>query len=607
MSDRVAHWLRPNAACRVPRRVISLDSEAVLDYDGNRQAQHFRLAVAAFDRLGPDGQQIAETAWGDFDAPADLWAWVAGCTDRSQRTVVFAHNLSYDLRLTGALEQLPELGYELRQATVSDHSCWAYFSGGDRSLYLVDSLSFLPAPLERIAGALGRRLKALPDPEAPVEAWRARCRSDVRVLREAVLWLCRAIYEHDLGDFRTTGAAQASAAFRHRFLRRHSVLVHAQPQVTALEREACWAGRAEVWRHGSLPGPLYEYDYRSAYAHIGLQELLPVRLRGRFYPPSLDLYEQLRRRFACLVEVEVETELPTLPASHEGRIVWPVGRFRTTVWDTELELARRHGAKVEVHGLACYVRARVLQEWAAWVLAGIEGEHLGATPLGRLLLKHWSRALVGRFGLRYPLLERLGELPFSDVRLYPVFDQVEGRNYSELQIGRLVYEQTERVEAPSATPFLMGAVMAHCRVRLWEAAEWAGFANVASIDTDGLIVNAAGRRGIELALAAGRLDGLRLKATWKRATLRGPRNLELDNERRIAGLPRSSSEISPGRYRGEVWESLPAALRRRRGSTVLVYERGFTVSEHDPRRIHLADGLTAPIELGPDQPQLLTS
>lgn len=600
MSDhyRVAHWLRPNHAARMPRRVVTLDSEAYRSFNGAKEEQSFRLAVVAFDQLDAECAPTKETEWFSTEVTTELWEWIAGKTNTQHRTVVFAHQLSYDLRLTQALKHLPELGFRVKQMAISDYGCWCFMRDGSRSIYLIDSLSHIPKPLSVVADRLQRKYIELPDDDADNDAWYARCHSDVKILRESVLELLRLYRVHDLGDFRATGAAQSSAAFRHRFLQPKSLLIHADTQALEVERRACWAGRAEIWQHGEVEGPLYEYDFQAAYAHIARDTSLPSRLVGEFFPSNIVIERELGLRYALLCEVDVTTDAPTLAAESDGRIIWPIGSFRTVAWDTEISNARKHGAKVDVLRCYAYERQPLLREWAKWIIASLNGGELGATPLGKIVAKEWSRSLIGRFGLRYPLLDFQGTVTTSDLLLQPVHDIIENRTYMQLQIGQELYEQTERIESPNSAPQIMGYIMAQSRVWLWDAMEAAGFETICSVDTDGLIVTQAGAdRLFEYAQGVAPAP-LRLKGQYRRADFRGPRNLDLDDERRVNGVPRKAEKIRDGVYKGEVWESLPTSLRRRNPSTLLVHERVFSVSDVDPRRLHLPHGRTGAHHLG---------
>lgn len=595
MSDsrRVAHWLRPNHAARMPRRVVTLDSEAYRNFNGIREEQTFRLAVASFDVLDADCAQTKETAWYSTETTGDLWDWIVSKTNTQHRTVVFAHQLSYDLRLTQALQHLPEHGFKVKQMAISDYGCWVFLRDGTRSIYLIDSLSHIPKPLSVIAEHMQLPYMSLPTEEAHNDEWYKRCYRDVQVLRESNLELLRLYRTHDLGDFRATGAAQGSAAFRHRFLEPKALLIHADTQALETERRACWAGRAEIWRHGEFKEQLTEYDFQAAYAHIALSTELPSRLVGEFFPQDIETENALSSKYALLCDVEVSTAMPTLPTEIDGRILWATGRFRTTAWDVEIANARKHGATINVLRCYGYERKPLLAKWAQWIIDSINGLELGASPLGKIIAKDWSRSLIGRFGLRYPLLDFQGTIPTSDLLLQPVHDMIEDRSYMQLQIGHELYEQTERIESPNSSPQIMGYIMAVSRVWLWDAMIAAGIDNIYSVDTDGLIVNAKGAENLFVYAHSRAPAPLRVKGRYVRATFRGPRNLDLDDDRRVNGVPRRAAKNVDGTYTGEVWESLPTAMRRRNASTLLVHERTFAVADFDPRRLHLPDGLTA--------------
>ncbi len=599
MSERVAHWLRPNAASRVPRRLVVLDSEARRSLRGQVERHDFRLACASFDRLGPDGRPQGGPELVDLETRDEVWPWVVSKTATAHRTVLFAHNLSYDLRLTAGLEALPELGWRCQGLALTASSFWARFTDGRRALWLCDSFSWLPAPLEKIAAAQGRRKRRLPPDDGPPERWLARCRDDVAVLRLAMLGLIAWVHDDELGDWRLTGPAQATACWRHRFLDQRSILVHDNPDALAAERRAAWSGRVEVWRHGRISEPVTEYDFGSAYARLAQRLDLPARLLGAHTPLPLDRLRRVMDVHDVLAEVVIETETPTVPAESGGRIVWPVGRFRTTLWGCELQLALDEGARVEVGRLWLYQRAPVLRRWADWLLAGLDGEPPGDDPIRWLVLKEWSRALVGRLGLRYAELEHLGDDTTSKVELYPVRDGDTGSDTTMLQLGRQLFEQRGQRESRSSTPALMGAIMAAARVQLWAAMRTAGLDSLLYVDTDGLLVDADGAARLDAALDRGQLPGLRPKAVWRSADLRAPRNLDLGETRRVSGVPRRAERLGPGKYRGEVWQSLPAALRRRQPSQVTVTERTFRLSERDPRRRHLPGGATEALRVGP--------
>lgn len=598
MQDRKTHWLRQNAAARIPRRVVCFDTEAHLDRSIQRAEHSFRLASLTFDILDLDAQPAEPTQRLDFGTPRALWGYIASFTSPKHRTVAFAHNLSYDLRLTNGLGLLPEFGFECKAIALNTYSCWAQFSDGKRTLWLCDSLSFVPVALEKIGELTKTQKPPLPKDEDPDELWLERCRADVEITREAILRVLQFLRRDDLGDFRLTGAAQATAAFRHRFLRPKSLLVHDDDEALDAERRAAWAGRAEVWTHGQTSATVYEYDYEYAYTRLAYDLEVPTKLLASHSGIPWARLERVMDKYAVIADCVIRTEMPLVPTTYGGRIIWPVGTFRTTLWDHELRLLQRHGYAAEITKYWFYKRGPLLREWAEWMMGKLNQDASQLDPVVRLMLKDWSRALIGRFGLRYSSMDLIANLERNDVCQRGVWNADDGCEETHLQLGRQLFQQGERVESPNSTPMVMSAIMSASRVRLWDAMQVAGLENIFYVDTDGVIVGRAGSRRLDDAINQGSLPGMRRKAAYSGGSFRAPRNIDLGEQRRVSGAPRKAERLAAGVYRGEIWESLPAALRLRHIGKVFVHERTFNVSDNDPRRLHLPDGRTAAIELG---------
>jgi len=62
------------------------------------------------DAFAADVLETIET-----DDSAELWRWVSERTKSDRRTMAFAHNLGYDLRVTGGLQHPPALGLACRR------------------------------------------------------------------------------------------------------------------------------------------------------------------------------------------------------------------------------------------------------------------------------------------------------------------------------------------------------------------------------------------------------------------------------------------------------------------------------------------------------------
>ena len=588
-----AHYVRHNLTTRIPRNWICFDTEAQANKVGRNELQTFRLACAIYDSRRHDRDTWRERQSGVFHSTDALWAWIDARCERKARTVCVAHNLAYDLRISRAFTELPALGWELKDVRLDRGSTFAEWRRDTRTLVCMDSFSWLPASLAQIGAWVGLEKLALPPWDDTPETWAKRCWRDVEILAEANRRLVDWVRADDLGNWRATGAGQAWSAYRHRFME-HKLLAHDNDDARAAERRSAWTGRCEVWQWGTpTGGPFTEFDYSAAYARVGAECDVPVRLVGESRRPTLSQLDRLSTRYAVLADVEVTTDVPTLPTLYDDRIIWPVGHFSTSAWDCELTLARAHGATVTVRRLWWYRRAPALREFARWCLGVLYRNGAGFDPVVVCAIKHWSRALVGRFGSRWSGWDTVGSAPTDDLRLSTVIDPKAGERYDLLQVGTTLKRRTELRDSRDAVIAIMAWVMAQCRVRLWELVETAGAEHVVYMDTDGLIVN---RFGAER-LRAARIDGLRPKGEWGSVEMLAPRSMVLAGNLRASGVPKSSTRVGAHTWDGDVWQELTSSLRAGSGDTVRVSKRRVQLSGRDLRREHLECGRTAPYVL----------
>lgn len=588
-----AHYVGHNAVTRVPKHYVYLDTEAVQRKEGKRLVQSWRLGVAAHDRptTHKDGWQARR--WCCTTSTAELWRWItAQCRSRT-RTVLVAHNLAYDMRISNAFLELPALGWSWKAGRVDDQQCWFIFHNGGRTLACVDSMSWVPVGLDRLGDAVGIPKLPLPGWDDSDAEWFMRCTRDVEILAEVWRRLMRWITDEDLGNWRLSGAGQSWAAFRHRFMS-HRLFVHEDDDARAAERAAAHTGRCEAWKHGQLDGgPWTEWDYTTAYARIGAECNVPVKLCGEMRRPTLERIAALPDNRAALCEVEVTTDVPTLPTRSDTGICWPVGRFRTTVWDHELAVGRSSGARVDLVRAWVYGRVPALRDFCEWVLAGLDGSRGGIDPVVLYALKHWSRALIGRTAARWSSWETWGSSPVADVAISTLHDLTDDRPDQLMQLGHQLMRRVAARENPDAMVAIMSWVMAEGRVRLWKAIQAAGEETVAYMDTDSLIVSPEGDQRLQAAA----LPGFRVKSRWADLVVLGPRQIVPDGQLRAAGIPRTALPVGPDLWEATVWSGLRAGLARRAPNTVSLESRTFHVVGIDRRRNHLPCGATSPLSV----------
>ncbi len=593
MTERVWHYVRSGDTTKVPRRHIFLDTESQWRRTAKGRKQSWRVGVARF-RVADKGRQAHEVQ-DIYRNPKALWEAVSAFCKPRHRTVLWAHNLGYDVRIADAFRILPAMGWRCVGHNLANRGTWLQWRRDDTSLVMVDSSSVFPVPLATLARHFATPKVPLPGGDDSEAAWIERCERDVTILRNAVVAYLQWLEDDNLGNWALTGAGQSYAAFRHNHLT-HKMLVHSDEEALEAERRAMWTGRCEAyWKGRTDRVGVEEWDTELAYARIAREALVPVRLIGRT-ERSVDLRALLARpATALLAEVDVETELPTLPTQIGDRIAWPVGSFSTTVWSPELRLALERGAQLAVRRAWIYQAAPALRQWASWIIDALATDNPDTAAWQRVVLKHWSRALIGRFGMNYTRWERYGTTDDLRVANAQIWDRTTGEDFTLSHIGRDVQRSGGVTEWDQSQPAVTGFVMSAGRSWLYQLTEALGPRRVLYADTDSFYVTAE-HHDDALRVARSPIgEGLRLKTSHHRAEILGPRQLITDSRARIAGLPHGAQRMPNGTFEGEVWRSLATTLRDGDPSTVETRDRVWRVAGVDHRRVSGPDGWTLPI------------
>ena len=597
VSDRKAHYLRASKKTRIPRDHLFLDVETRSRQTAGGQEHDFRLAVSEYLRHDARrGWSTPEhrTHWN----VTDLWVTVNALAKPKRRLIIWCHNLTFDLRASRALAALPAFGFDLEGISIENVQGWARFTRGDATVLMVDSVSWLPAPISKIATDLGMDQAPLPADDDPDHMWERRCIHDVAILRAAIRQVVDLLVNENLGPWRPTGSGQSHSAWRTRFLN-HRPLVHDQVDALAAERAAQWTGRCEAWRWGEhTDGPYVEFDLSLAYCQIAADLELPSVLVGEVEVTSLDRALELGARGALLAEVEIETDTPVAPAAHDGHMIWPVGRFRSTLWSPELALLQNAGAQVHFHRAFYYRTAPVLRDAAQWIIDQLQTNPSNLTPVQLRLLKHWARCLVGRCALRYRDWQDIMLADDEKVTLGTWHDWDTGQITEMMQVGRRVKILAEQTEAPDSLPQIPGFIMSECRARLWRLMLTAGLDRVLYVDTDSLIVDQLGAKRLRRAIRQDLPWPLHEKGVYAEVDLAGPRMLVCDGNRRFAGVPLAATLDEHGKLVGEIFVSLREALHRNRYDLVQALKRHYSPTGTDHRRRRQPSGATVPIMLG---------
>jgi len=580
--DRTNHWIKLNHQCRIPRRWVAISVEAATEQGEDEQVQRWASGAAIYWRRGlKRGDDRREVVYRDAKG---LWGDVAQFCRPGTRTVVVTHSLGRVVRISRLLEILPTLGFELEWCNLDRNVSTMAWRSDHGTLVLCDLFAWLPIPLHKVGDLVGAGEFSRPRGNATPDKWGAYCLHDASVVQAAKAALLDFIEVEQLGNWQPTGAGMSYATWRHKFMS-HKILVHNNPEVIQAERAAMHTGRAEAWKHGILSGGMWhEADMRTAYTRVAAECEVPARYKFTVDGLTVAQYEKLSEIYRINCLVDVVTDAPVAPHYNGNHTLWPIGNFRTWLWDVEVNELLAHDAKVKIRTAHVYVKAPVLSAWANWVLSIQDSTGDTLSPVIRAFTKHTGRALIGRLSLRAPRWEYYGENPMGEIGLSLEVSHETGRSRRMMHIGNKTMVETARVEGRDSLPQITGWIMAECRVRLLWAMEAAGFENIAHVDTDSVLVNTEGLRRMQSAYGASWGLLWHVKGSWSAVAVYGPRNLRVGSKRKIAGVPLGAREIAPDVFRGEETHSLAQDMSQGRASAVTITANEWHVKRTDPRR-----------------------
>jgi hypothetical protein len=481
-------------------------------------------------------------------------------------------------------EILPTLGFHLEWCNLDRNISSATWRSDHGTIVLADSWTWIPLPLGVIAGETGMVKYEMPRSSASADEWVRYCTQDTETLYNVVRALMAFVSSERLGNWQPTGAGMAMATWRHRFME-HKVLVHDDGDALAAERSAMHTGRAEAWRHGKIHGEQWtEIDLRNAYVTIAATTELPRKLHMRTGALDHRQYTDLHSRFAVLARCEIHTDVEATPHRADGRHSWPVGKFETWIWDTEIDDAIRSGAEVRILETFVYVRDFILRDWARWTLA-ILGDASGTVPaVVRTHVKHCARAFIGRLSLRTPTWEYFGCNVDGHVGITHVWLSSERRSTRFLHVGDDTLIETSREEGKDSLPMITGYIMSKCRSMIWEAMNAAGLDNLAHVDTDSVLCNRTGLDRMRVHYGDRFPAMWTVKGTYSALEVLGPRQYWRDKQRVTSGIPLKAAEQANGTYTAERWSSLAADLEHGSPGTVTLSPGTWRLRTNDPRR-----------------------
>lgn len=594
---RQAHFLRSNKGNQAPTLIVAFDTETDsvpvgIDVVEARLAFGW-LAVSRRHR----GSSWSSPKWHRFDTPDAFWEMVNRETRLGWRIVLAAHNVGFDFRVVQGFSSLVRDGWECVGAVIDDPPTILRYRKGRRSMLILDTLNYYRVSLAELGASIG-----LPKIEHDLvwgdrEKDDAYCKRDAEIVLRAMTGLIDRVRDLDLGNFAYTFPSLAFGTFRHRHLK-HPVLIDDNPKALEIARSGYYGGRTEPFRIGPVHATVSVYDVNSLYPSVMQTTKVPTILRGVWTRLSTDRLREILVDGTAIADVTVQTEQSDYPLARDGRLLFPVGEFRTTLPGPELGHALSLDHIIKIHRVAVYESAEIFRTYVdEWYGRRLEARAAGDVAL-ESFCKYMLNALYGKFGQRGETWDSVGETDLSDVRRWIEVDAQtrEVRHYRSL--GGIIQLQSGEKEARDSHPAIAATITSAARMVLLDYMNMAGRPFVVYVDTDSVFVlNGPAQR--QLAPRVGsQLGQLKLERTLRNLTIYSPKDYAADGYEKHKGIRKNAVLLAPGKYAQDMFEGLAGAVQRGDVNRQLIYRTEKTLHRQYQKGTVDASGFVHPFRLG---------
>jgi hypothetical protein len=557
--------------------------------------QSLRLGVAHYWRKRRDNRSDTHE-WYRFTDVDAFWSWVERHAHTNSTLLMIAHNLAFDAQTVQTFVILPKRGWVLQflyengstrivrwGVPTPEYRRWIDtgkavedFRGKrwTRSIVMIDNLNLFAGSIEQWGEALGLPKLTRPPYTDDDDRWWPYCTRDVEIMVRLWEEWFTFLDEHRCGTCRYTIGSQAFSAFRHGYMR-NRIVIHANDDVIRLEREAYSGGRVECFVVGRwTDGPYYKLDVNSMYPYVMSESLYPTVLQAVKDSCTVDDLRTLRKRFGVIARVELDTDHPAFPVRENGRNVYPVGQFATTLSSPELDFALDNGWIVRVGKTAVY-RMRPVFRWYVkhFYDLKLQYEHDG-DKLRRTLVKLLLNSLYGKFGQAGYEDRLIGTTDPGDVSVEYGVELPSRTRYTLYRAGGSVIKQYRTGNAFNSFVAIAAHVTAYARMYLWRLILIAGREHVYYVDTDSLIVDGDGYRNLAENIQQGVLGMLKVEEVADQIEIRAPKDYRMGEHVVRKGIPLDASLLDQNVYELETWPSMRTHIAN--GHVDTYYNRSVT-------------------------------
>jgi hypothetical protein len=240
-----------------------------------------------------------------------------------------------------------------------------------------------------------------------------------------------------------------------------------------------------------------------------------------------------------------------------------------------------------------------LRGWANWVLDILAGQDGEMPEVARPMVKHWGRAVIGKFGAHGFTKQDYGTVPGGRWSYEPIWDIATQSAGAFVELGGRRWKCLSSESGDNCYPAILAYVESHTRARLSRLIDASPEGWAVCCDTDGI----TGRAGGRLPALPAKYDTwplvMRPKHTYRRMRVIGPQHVVKDGRRSYSGVPGSAVQTADGSLHALVWPRLSWQLREHAGDGYKRPVQTYVIGQSYASGWVTDDGAVLPVEMRP--------
>lgn len=556
MKTRIAGYLKPTNPRYTGYSFLFFDTESyIMKVDDKTFKLPLRLGVAIYHKIDALGITKSRKIF-KFKTQDEFINILLSCMKKGEKLYIVAHNTGFDIRVLNLPRYFyrldcpndpPILNERLFIWKVKTHTGTAIFI--DTSNYAVESV-------ERLGNDLKFPKMNINYDNPSDEEMFMYCQRDVEIIEKFMIGYCNFIVSNKLGNLQVSLASQALTGWKASLMTK-SIWIHNDVKTLTIEREAYHGGRVEVFRRFTDKcGRYFNFDINSLYPYIMANKKVPRRWLQTADNVPIEYFNNYPTNQYHIADVLVSTDENVYPIIYDGKLIFPIGTFRTQLHEDELMYAFSKGHVKHIFHLCIYTADILFDKYVNFFADIKIKSELDGNLSWRFIAKIFMNSLYGKFG-QLKVFREIEQTTKDDlVWRMSGADTRTGERYQKIHWFGTTWCEYRSGECNHSNPAVAGAITASARMLLYSYILQAGKENVYYIDTDSIICNGIGAKNILSSVDNTKLGYLRFEGSTNYIDIRGSKDYDFGASSKIKGVPKKARLTDQFKWSYEQFQGL---------------------------------------------------